>query len=332
MINKKYFTIISCFCLTLQASVFAFVENSVVPLVEKYEQIENIPAEKLSDNHYNEIKNALSHIDQKVRLVTYNLLCDDRETQSQEINKWRHRLPRVVELFKEMQPDLICVQEQYQHQLDAWLPQLCNFAFYGSPRGDGEVNGVAYRKDRFELLESSVTIIPGSRIKHNTITMIQLKDLQTGHKFAVFNTHLTYSSNNERELEALFITELMTQISKQMPVMLTGDLNTFPCRFDEKFPYFDGDYVHRVFTKKLLKDSQEVALLGHLGPVSTFTNAIGNGIPFKGLGTPGVILDHIYVDAGINVLMHAIQPGTVEGCFPSDHMPVFIDFLVNEKH
>jgi endonuclease/exonuclease/phosphatase family metal-dependent hydrolase len=236
----------------------------------------------------------------------------------------------VIELFNEMHPDIICTQEQYQHQLDAWLPQLGNhYSFYGSPRGDGEVNGVIYRNDRFKLIQGSVIVIPSLvRPKPNTVTMVQLKDLKTGKSLAVFNTHMTFSSNNERELEAEFIIQEMSQVSNHMPVILAGDLNTFPCRLDQPFPFFDGDYVHRILTKSLLKDSQEVALLGHVGPLGTFTNVDGDKIPFKGLGTPGAMLDHVYVGQGIEVLIHAVEGGTIDGCFPSDHMPVVVDFII----
>ena len=69
--------------------------------------------------------------------------------------------------------------------------------------------------------------------------------------------------------------------------------------------------------------------MGHLGPIVTFTNSPENGVPFKGTGTPGIFLDHILVSKGLSVLIHAVQPGTVGGYFPSDHMPVLIDFVVD---
>lgn len=107
-----------------------------------------------------------------------------------------------------------------------------------------------------------------------------------------------------------------------------GDLNTFPHRLDlDKLPFYDGDYAHRLFTQGGLKDAASLSLLGHLGPYSTFTNHPGSGFPFRGTGTPGVFLDHIYVSKGLTVLIHAVQGGTVNGLFPSDHMPVIIDCL-----
>lgn len=125
--------------------------------------------------------------------------------------------------------------------------------------------------------------------------------------------------------------EQIIPVAEQMPVLLTCDLNTFPNRLDlNRLPYYDGDYIHRLLTKNVFRDSFEVSLLGHLGPISTFTNAPEDGIPFQGFGTPGVFLDRIYVSKEIIVLIHAVQSGTVNGYFPSDHMPVIIDYLIEQ--
>lgn len=336
MFKKNCLIIISSFCLFLQSSGFALIENSVVPTVAKYENVERLPKDKIADDQFYEIFAAFDHRYAKMRIVTYNLLCDDREEKSEEINKWHNRIPRIVELLSEMQPDIICVQEQYQRQLDVLLPLLGDeYSFYGSPRSDGEVNGIIYRNDRFQLIEGSVTTIPPKyHRKTNTLTMTQLKDVKTGQSFAVFNIHLCFSSNNQRGFEAEQIIKQMTEVAQHMPVMLAGDLNLFPFHLENSFPYFDGQHVHRILTKSgLLKDSQEIALLGHVGPLSTFTCLPdGDGTPFKGLGTPGVMLDRLYVSQGIEVLIHAVQPGTVDGCFPSDHMPVFVDFIVPQNN
>jgi endonuclease/exonuclease/phosphatase family metal-dependent hydrolase len=78
-----------------------------------------------------------------------------------------------------------------------------------------------------------------------------------------------------------------------------------------------------------LRDAKDLYILDHLGPISTFSNAPDDVVAFKGTGTPGVFLDHIYVSKDITVLIHAVQPGKVNGDFPSDHLPVLIDFIID---
>ena len=113
-----------------------------------------------------------------------------------------------------------------------------------------------------------------------------------------------------------------------MTEFISGSLNTFPNWPETCFPALDGDFVDKVLTKKTLKDSYAQALVGHVGPISTFTNNPPGVEPFEGTGSPGVFLDHIYVSPGIAVLLHAVQPATVDKHFPSDHMPVIIECIV----
>jgi endonuclease/exonuclease/phosphatase family metal-dependent hydrolase len=160
--------------------------------------------------------------------------------------------------------------------------------------------------------------------------MVELKDLKTDKTIYVFNTHMPLSNIEKREANAHKISQIIEPFAGQMAVIFTGDLNTFPGRLDlTDLPFYDGDYIHRILSKGSLKNSHYESLLGHFGPISTFTNNSTDVKPFQGTGTPGIILDYIYVSEKITVLTHAVEQGTVDGHFPSDHMPVLIDFLIN---
>lgn len=329
MISKKIS--LSVFSILFIFSALA-IENSVIPDLEKFENIENLPIKKFSDNQYQEIVSALNHKEDRIRAVSYNMLFNLYDNNLDKQNRWKERLPRIVEVIDEMQPDIIGVQELYKDQFDDLMPYLSKvFAFYAKPCEDGELNGIFYRKERFEVVSSKVwymTETPDS-LSSETLTMLQLKDRKTGRSVTIFNTHLAFSKINRREFQARFIAEHIVPFAKQTPILLTGDLNTFANRLDlRNLPFYDGDYIHRILKNAPLHDAREVSILGHLGPISTFTNSSDDGIPFKGIGTPGIFLDHIYVSKGITVLVHAVQPAKVGGHFPSDHMPVLIDFYL----
>lgn len=328
MKNTKKITLILLFILsTLIAYGSDSIENSMIPIIEKMETIENLPCNKLSKSQYAEISNALARKKDRIRIVTYNMLRNDFEKGLKNEDRWSERMPRVVCLLKHMQPDIICSQELLRSQIDDLLPHLCDiFALYYPPNKEGELNAIFYRRERFDLIHS----IPQTQSK-DFLTILQLKDWQTGLSFAVLNTHLAYSKIEERDFQVRFITERLKEVSNEMPVIFTGDLNTFPNRPElDKLPFYDGDYVNRLLTQGSMKDAYGLPLLGNFGPMSTFTNTRDDDpIPFKGTGTPGVILDHIYVSNGITVLAHAVQPAKVNGHFPSDHMPVLIDFILD---
>lgn len=311
------------FLLLISTAVFSGeVKNSIIPIMESFEMIENLPSKKFTQNQFNEISNALEKKDEKIRLVTYNMLFNLYDHDLEEENRWPNRLPRIVELIAEMKPDIINTQELYPTQVEDIVGLVENeFSFFpGQTDEDGESYGIFYRTDRFELLSSQIDY---------PLSMVQLKDLKTDKIIHVFNTHMPLSNIEKRESNARKIAEIIEPFAEQTGVIFTGDLNTFPGRLDlTKLPFYDGDYIHRILSKGALKNSHERSLLGHFGPISTFTNSSTDTKPFQGTGTPGIILDYIYISDKITVLTHAVEPGTVDGHFPSDHMPVLIDFLV----
>lgn len=324
---------LTTFILLVSLSVES-VENSIVPLINKYECVENLPVAKYSSNQFKEITAALEHKEESIRLATYNVLFNLYDHNLDQENRWPQRLPRIVELLDEMQPDVLGVQELYPDQLQDLLPYIGDtYTFYSRPCLDKELNGIFYRKDRFEVMDSHVwymTLTPDVP-STETLTMLQLKDLKSGKSVAVFNVHLAFSNINKRDFQARFIAEHIEEYAGKLPYLLTGDLNTFQNRLDMgNLPFYDGDYVHRLLLQGGLQDAKNLSILGHLGPLSTFTNASDSSpVPFQGIGTPGIFLDHIYVSKGIQVLIHAVQPGTVNGHFPSDHMPILIDFYMD---
>lgn len=320
---QKIIAKITCSLFILAASFVCGVENSVISSIEKFECIANLPSKKLTKNQFEEICHALEKKEEKIRLVTYNMLFNLYDDDLDEDNRWPSRLPRIVELIHEIQPDIINTQELYPTQVEDLVNFIEDeFAFFpGQKDPDGESYGIFYRKDRFECISSEID---------NPVSMVQLKDFKTDKILYVFNTHMPLSNIEKRESNARKIAEVIEPFSSQMAVIFTGDLNTFPARLDlSDLPFYDGNYIHRILSKGSLKNSQELALLGHFGPISTFTNNSPDTKPFQGKGTPGVILDYIYVSDKVTVLAHAVQEATVNGHFPSDHMPVLIDFIVN---
>jgi len=312
------------FSLLILTVVFAdAVENSVIPVMERFECIENLPSQKFTKQQFSEISNALEKKEEMIRLVTYNMLFNLYDHNLDEENRWPNRLPRIVALIHEMRPDIINTQELYPTQVQDIVNLMGKeFSFFsGQKDEDGESYGIFYRTDRFELLSSQIDY---------PLSMVQLKDLKTDKIIHVFNTHMPLSNIERREANAHKIAQVIEPFAEQMAVIFTGDLNTFPGRLDlTDLPFYDGDYIHRILSKGSLKNSHHESLLGHFGPISTFTNNSTDVKPFQGTGTPGIILDYIYVSEKVTVLTHAIEQGTVDGHFPSDHMPVLIDFLIN---
>ncbi|WP_059358957.1 endonuclease/exonuclease/phosphatase family protein [Parachlamydia acanthamoebae] len=323
---------ILCFFLFFQCAIHA-IENSIVPVIDRYEELGNLSPQKYSYPQFLEILAALQKHKEKLRIVTYNVLSNRYDENLEEVNHWSQRLPRIVGLIEEMDPDILGVQELYPDQLKELHAYLRGaYAFYGKPCVDGEINGIFFRKNRFLVQDRQVWYLDENPKDPSTetLTMLKLKDLITGKLLAIFNTHLAMQPIEKRELEARLISEHIQKHASHLPIILTGDLNTFPNRPDLiDLPFYDGDYILSILKgKKFLNDAKDISLLGHLGPLATFTSNGKDSTPFKGIGLPGVFLDHIMVSNDIQVWVHAVQAGTVEGHFPSDHMPVIADIVV----
>ena len=179
----------ACFSL---ANCSAVIENSIVPLIEKFAQAENLPKQKYSKKQYTEILAALGQREKTLRLVTFNMLFTIYDDKLSPEYRWAQRLPRIVEVLEELRPDLVAPQELLRKQVNDLLACLGEaFAFYGKSGNDGEINGLFYRKDRFEVLSNKVWTI--SQDNWVTLTMVQLRDLRTGECCAVFNSHLSFA-------------------------------------------------------------------------------------------------------------------------------------------
>ena len=323
------------FICSLTTASFA-IENSIIPEIESIENLNDFDLNKYTTNQANEIKGVLEQLDQRIRIVSYNLLFDRYDHNLEEEYRWPNRLSRVVEMFNEMNADVVGVQELFPSQLDDLMQHLAEkYKFIGKPCKNGEINGIFFKKDRFTVLDTRIWYLSKDNAASSTLTMLKLKDKVNNKAFAVFNTHLAFSNIEKREMQARLMRKHITNFiaEESCPSILTGDLNTFPNRSDlKRLPFYDGDYIQNIIKGDHFIDAMDAAVLGHLGPLSTFTNEESGTTPFKGTGTPGVFLDHVYVTKDVTVLLHAINPGQVNGRFPSDHMPVIADIMLTTKN
>lgn len=311
------------------------ISDSVIPLIAAAETAANLQPTKYSQKQFEKIVQALQGCENRIRLVSYNMLFNIRDHELFEEDRWYNRFPRLLKLIHWMQPDILCSQELHRDQLDNLLPEMNqHFVFFGEEnKAEGEIDGIFVRRDRFDVANVKVWLIapelPNS-YPHNLLHL-ELCDKKTKARFSVFNTHLPYLSADEREYSAKFVQERVEEVTSQMPVFLAGDLNTIPHRLDlPELPFYDGDYIQQILSQGSLRDTMKLAILGHLGPIATFTTTPTSktGTPFQGEGVPGIILDHIFCNSSPVILIHAIEPAKVDGHFPSDHMPVIVDFLL----
>lgn len=334
------------------------VSRSVVADMEKALNEKNPSKKKYSLDQIKEIQEALQRKDEKIRVVSYNVLFDifdDSLEGEAQMHSWEQRHERVQKLIEHINPDVLCVQETCPNQLKK-LQELFQdkLECFTGDKQKGEINAIFYKKDRFTLQkdESSLFILPtdprDQTVDHSphmlpkalepgtSATMATLFDNITKTPFSVINTHLTFRRINSRYLQAQFINDLAASLQKKgLSVIFTGDLNTFPNhKTNTNLPFYDGNRVEKVF-EKTMKDTEQEALLGHFGAQATgvysfWTKDHKTASEDANQG-PRVVLDHAYVTPDITVLTHASDPALVGGLLPSDHLPLITDILLPLK-
>jgi|GEM_PF-1120351 endonuclease/exonuclease/phosphatase family metal-dependent hydrolase len=336
----------------------AQITHSIIPLIENVEQS---PPKKYPETYKRKIEKSLERKSQKIRIVTYNILFDLFDAQLKDKDYcWKNRFGHVLASIENMCPDILCVQEAYPDQFQDLQDALSlHFNAFVGTNTTGELNAIFYKKDRFALdteqyqlgsvnvsssslplplnphddalVAKSPHFLPFDLEPGRQLTLAHFHDKLTGKAFAVINTHLTYHRINSREDQALFIEKLIQNLhSLGRAVILSGDFNTFPNHPDRtRLPFYDGDYICQIF-QRALKDTKEIALLGHLGPTSTaLHDFLSRGKKsFESSEDSDVVLDHIFVSPEITVIVNATEPSQINDFFPSDHMPVIADILL----
>lgn len=316
---KRWLTLGLC-CLPLVG--WATVEGSAVLTMEG---LSTEPLQgKLPATRIQQIEWALSQQECFLRVVSFNMLFNHpwSEETLEPSNRWEERLPRIVDYLCLIQPDLIGTQELQPDQIDDLMERIGGE--YEVVRGQ---SSIFYKRERLCLLGKSEWQSPGPKPK--AVLVGYFWDRRTGREIAMLNTHLSFGDVEARHCQALFLAHLAERVGQSEPVVVTGDFNSFSAQRDSLgLPFLDGDQEMAILTGGSLRDARFTSLLGHFGPIASTNYNAEEKRAFAGLGTPGIILDHILVSGQFTVVRHAIDPATVDGGWLSDHFPVLADLLL----
>lgn len=245
-------------------------------------------------------------------LISYNI----RNSGANDgVNNWENRKDLTINMINQEKPDLICMQEVLNNQLEFIYDELPNYDFIGVGRDDsvkkGEAMAIFYRNDKYELLENdnfwlSETPNMVSRgwdgVCRRMVTWGHFKNLNSGKTFFCFNTHLDHKGEVAREESIKLIVKKINEITNgsDEPVFLTGD--------------FNATIDNPIFTPLInsMKQARNDA------PVSDNKFTYNN----YGLGTenPSVI-DHIFYMNSTPISFTTLDGSYGEG-YISDHFPI----------
>ena len=261
------------------------------------------------------------------RVMTYNIRFAG-DVEKEGINSWNNRKELVAGMIRFHHSDIIGLQEALLPQLNDLTELLPGYSWIGVGRDDGKSNGefsaILFRNDRFKVIRhstfwlSDTPEIPSrgwDAALPRIVTWAKFKDKETKKIFFVFNTHYDHIGESARNNSSKLLLKNLRGISKNLPVIVTGDFNTGSTTEAYKIIVDKSDQELNLY------DAQSISKTSHYGSNVSF-NGFGKAIE------PGNKIDFIFVTKHIDVLQHGVIDETVDGRYPSDHMPVIAEVKI----
>lgn len=267
-----------------------------------------------------------------VKIVTFNIRREgDPDAGWQE---WSNRISRVVTTLREIDADVIGIQEAQHGQAADLRASLPDYNFYGHGRDDGNRAGeytcLLWKADRFEvdLLEcgtfwlSDTPERAGSASWGNSAaratTWARLFDRHSARGFYVFNTHLDHQSQRSRELAVMLIAERIDQRSRlDEPIALIGDFNA--TEQNPAMAYLQGE---QTILDGKPRGPWVRGLRNALSVAERSLRDRGTLHLWQGRKGPRWRVDHILLSEGVDISNPQIGRFSALELHPSDHHPV----------
>ncbi len=248
---------------------------------------------------------------------------DDTALTAMSFNVWvsqmeAPRIARVLKMIRNYLPDTFGVQEathSWIKQIDGEFGDLYGYVGEGRDGGtSGEYSAIFYNKNIFEVLESGTKWLSDtpdvvSKVEESSLnrvfTYALLRRLTDGMEIMVVNTHFEHTSDAARDRQAAVLRDFLLEYTDRYPLVLTGDFNT---------TY--GSDAFDIVTDGGVTDSMSIS--AETEPGATFTS----------FGSASSIIDFIFVtEETVSVNSYRVCNEKIDGDFPSDHHPVFIEYV-----
>jgi endonuclease/exonuclease/phosphatase family metal-dependent hydrolase len=262
--------------------------------------------------------------------MTFNIRYDNPDDG---VYSWKNRKAQVIEVIKKYKPDVVGFQEALKNQVDDLQAGLEGYDHFGVGRDDGKEAGeysvIFYNKARFFkeggstfwLSESPET--PGSK-SWNTgctrvVTWIKVKDRTARREICFFNTHFDNASEEARIESARMLLTKTFRIPGKLPVIITGD-------FNDSLSSRMYNILCSPGNTGPLRDTRKSSPQGTKEPTYSYV-----GFPFDPAN--GELCDYIFTrnDNDLSVKSYKILTDSKGGKYPSDHLPILVEFSFTIK-
>lgn len=285
----------------------------------------------------------------RIRAASCNVRCSGNESDSN--NNWDRRKEALANLVGSIAPDVIGFQEVRSGQYEYLQDKFPEYAFVGAMRdtsSNSEATPVAFRKERFTLLESgtfwlsATPEVVGSKVWGGGVensgypricTWTLLKEASSGNLFCFACTHLDLKNGPRLAGMQLILSRLAKFLDSGVPVVLVGDMNAL-----------ETESSMLAATEKL-QDAMLVSKTKPIGSWRTFnafswiddevscSTALAEYSAAERTANVEMLgkrIDYIFTSKGVEVESFAIRNDARLGLeyYPSDHYPVAADLVL----
>ena len=234
-------------------------------------------------------------------------------------HSWPVRRPVMRQLLRAAQPHVIGAQEVlYQQLRDIEADLGPHYDWIGTGRGGGskdEFMAVIYDTrrmapiefDHFWLSDTPYTIASNTWGADwlRMVTWVRFRDLQlAGQEFYVLNTHLDNVSQYARRRSVGLIGERVADLDRSLPLLVTGDFNV-------------AAHKNKVYDAMLA-----LGLVDVWDAAAERSDLYGTFHGYRPLVPDGNRIDWILATPGVRAHHASVNTFSLEGQFPSDHLPV----------
>lgn len=250
-----------------------------------------------------------------MRILSYNL----RYTDDKDGHSIAERAPRVLDIIKDYDPDIMGFQEvvpKWMEELKVLDENFDHLLQYRSPK-NSEGTPIFWRKDRFELLESKSFWLsetpsvpskgwPDGMGLPRVCCYVALKNKETGKVIHYFNTHFDGGEWCSREAAQVIIRRA-NAIGKDEANFCTADFNFTPdsCGYHSMRSFF------RDVRADIAPDNNQATL---------------NCYEPQGDRLGWLIDFCFYRGKGVKPTKYEVITRLYDGKFPSDHYGMIYDF------
>lgn len=240
------------------------------------------------------------------------------------------RLTQIIQIIDKYRPDTVGLQEDKLYGLqqikarlgDVYEQVAINMSV---SQNEGEYCSILYNKNKLSVVESGtkwmsptpdvpysefecpVEVENPNELRPRIFTYAVFERKSDGFRYMHVNTHLSHVCNEMRVLQIEVLANFLDNY-KEIPVIVTGDFNSE----STMRPYF-------IMTSHDFSDSQQLAKITK-NTGKTYLGDVVTPVTFN------KVIDFCFMRDVKYVRYYSVITDTINDEYPSDHMPVYVEF------